>query len=79
MRYSIITALTATLLATSSTTLHLLPQRDASPAVVGLSIQRNIVQDPVKRDVLRRRQTVTETLDNEVRRPHMRPLPALTS
>ena len=65
MRSSFFTALAAGLLASSSTAIHLF-QRDASPAVVRLGTHRNAVQDPVKRDVLRRRQTVTETLDNGV-------------
>ena len=38
----------------------------ASPAVVTLSTHRKVVPDPIQRDALRRRQTVTETLDNGV-------------
>ena len=55
--------------------LNILPQRDASTSTVGLSIQRKDVKDPMKRDLLRKRsplrkrQTVSETLDNEVRNP----------
>ena len=41
-----------------------LVQRDA-PNVVGLNTQRKAVLNPVKRDALRRRQTVSESLDNE--------------
>ena len=65
MRSSFFTALAAALLASNSAAIHLF-QRDASPAVVRLGTQRKAVQDPVKRDALRRRQTVTETLDNGV-------------
>ena len=62
-------------MATNAASLNLLPQRDASPAVVGLGIQRRDVKDPIardslrKRNPLRKRQTVSETLDNEVRAP----------
>ncbi len=55
-------ALTAGLFAASSA-LQLV-QRDA-PSVIGLKTQRKAVQNPVKRDAVRRRQTVTESLDNE--------------
>lgn len=65
MRSSLYTALVAGLLASSSAAIHLF-QRDASTAVVRLAINRKAVENPVKRDALRRRQTVTETLDNEV-------------
>lgn len=63
MRNSFFTALATGLLFSSSAAIHLF-QRDASPAVVRLDTQRKPVQNPVKRDALRRRQTVTETLDN---------------
>ena len=39
-------------------------QRNA-PNVVGLATQRRAVRNPIKRDGIRRRQTVTESLDNE--------------
>ena len=41
-----------------------LVQRD-TPNVIGLKTQRKAVQNPVKRDAIRRRQTVSESLDNE--------------
>lgn len=45
-----------------------LGKRNAAPAVVNLDIQRRTVDDPAERDRVRRqaRQTVEETLDNEV-------------
>ena len=61
-----IAALAAGVLATGSNAIHLI-KKDAAPAVVGLSIERRVVADPVKRDRLRRRQTsktVLQTLDN---------------
>ena len=66
MRSLILTALLAAVLSCESNALQILPQRGVSPAVVGLDIQRKHVQDPIDRDALRRRQTVTESLDNEV-------------
>lgn len=51
-----------------ATALHLV-DRGAQPAVVGLDVQRRSVEDPVRRDRLRRRQDVdshTVILDNEV-------------
>ena len=57
------TAALAAGLLTSISALSLV-QRDA-PNVVGLSTQRKVVSDPAKRDALRRRQTVSESLDNE--------------
>ena len=61
--------LAAALLIATSTTLRLVERR-GKPAVVGLSMQRKSVQDPIARDRLRRRQesTVSVTLDNEVSR-----------
>lgn len=59
------TALVAGLIAPGASALNLLPKRDGSPAVVGLGVQRNFVQNPAERDALRRRQTVLETLDND--------------
>ncbi|MCJ1458387.1 hypothetical protein MMC28_008759 [Mycoblastus sanguinarius] len=64
MRRFTLTALAAGLLASGSTAIHLV-QRDTSPGVIGLNIHRNPVQNPVKRDAIRRRQTISETLDNE--------------
>lgn len=58
-------ALAAGLLVSYSAAIHL-SKRAASPAVVRLGTQRKAVHNPVKRDALRRRQTVTETLDNRV-------------
>ena len=75
MKISIVTAIVAGLVVTNVAGLSILPQRDASPAVVGLGIQRRDVKDPIardssrKRNSLRKRQTVSETLDNEVRVP----------
>ena len=65
MRFFFFTALAAGLLAGSSSAIQLY-QGDASPAIVKLGTHRKAVQDPVKRDTIRRRQTVTETLDNGV-------------
>ena len=65
MRYFFFTALAAGLLAGSSSAIQLYKDR-ASPAIVQLGTHRKAVQDPVKRDTIRRRQTVTETLDNGV-------------
>ena len=58
-------ALAAGLLASSSAAIQLAERE--SPNVVGLDIMRRAVENPVKRDALRRRQskTVTETLTNE--------------
>lgn len=58
-------ALAAGLLASSSAAIQLTERE--SPNVVGLDITRRAVENPVKRDALRRRQskTVTETLTNE--------------
>lgn len=61
MKSLTVTALAAGLLA-STNAIHLV-QRD-SPNVVSLDTHRRSVQNPHKRDALRRRQTVTETLDN---------------
>ena len=36
-----------------------------TPNVIGLKTQRKAVQNPVRRDALRRRGTVSESLDNE--------------
>ena len=60
---SLATAALAAGLLTLTSALQLV-QRDA-PNVIGLKTRRKIVQDPVRRDTLRRRQTVTESLDNE--------------
>ena len=65
MRVLTFTALVAGFLASSSAAVQLF-QREASPAVVRLATHRKAVENPVKRDALRRRQTVTETLDNGV-------------
>lgn len=62
MRSLAVTALAAGLVVSSSA-LHIV-QRD-TPNVVGLRIHRKAVLNPAKRDALRRRQTVTESLDNE--------------
>ena len=60
-----VTALAAGFLASTSAAIQLLER--ASPNVVGLDITRRHVQNPVKRDALRRRQsqTVTASLTNE--------------
>lgn len=65
MRSICFIALLALLSASSSAATHLF-QRNPSPAVIRLGTQRKAVSDPVKRDTLRRRQTVTQTLDNGV-------------
>ena len=72
MKGSIAIVFVTGLLAASAVGLNLVSQRDASPAVVGLNIQRKDVKDPIARDALRKRsplskrqQTVSETLDNE--------------
>ncbi|KAK4690632.1 hypothetical protein P7C71_g6202, partial [Lecanoromycetidae sp. Uapishka_2] len=62
MKSLMITALVAGFL-TSTNAIHLV-QRD-SPNVVSLDTHRRSVQNPHKRDALRRRQTVAETLTNE--------------
>lgn len=54
--------LLATTLVLGSLTLH---QRD-NPSVVNLDIQRKDVADPVARDRLRKKRTVSQVLDNEV-------------
>ncbi len=62
-------SLTAGLLMSTAAAIQLV-QRDASPAVLGLDIERKGAVNPLIRDRLRRRQntqTVTQTLDNEVR------------
>ncbi|KAL8787873.1 MAG: hypothetical protein Q9195_007566 [Heterodermia aff. obscurata] len=67
MRTSAAAALSLGLFATASSALRLIPRGDGPPAVVGITINRKHVADPVKRDRIRRRQTqtVSETLDNE--------------
>ena len=71
MRRSCFIALAAVFLASSSGATHLF-ERNPSPAVIRLATQRKAVQDPVNRDALHRRQTVTQTLDNGVSSyPHM--------
>ena len=65
MKHFFFTALAAALLASSSSAFKIF-QDDPSPAVVRLGTHRKTVPDRVQRDALRRRQTVTETLDNEV-------------
>ena len=67
MRTSTAAIIAITLLTTATSALHLVP-RDSPAAVVNLHINRKHVQDPAKRDQLRRRQTktVSQTLDNEV-------------
>ena len=65
MRCSFIATLAAALLSSTSAAIQV-SQHDASPAIVSLRTQRKTVEDPVERDTLRRRQTVTEALNNEV-------------
>ena len=67
MKVRTLSALVAASLATSSIALSLVERGDASPAVVALDIQRKHIQDPAKRDLHRRQQVVSETLDNLVR------------
>ena len=68
MRGAAAVAVAAGILVAGSEALQLV-KRDASPAVIGLGIQRKSVASHTARDRLRRRQskTVSETLDNEVR------------
>ena len=68
---------TLLLLLDNTAALRLVQPRDVSPSVVKLGIQRKAVDDPVKRDSLRRRQTVSQTLDNDVSQVFLRLLPAL--
>ena len=65
MKSFLFTALAAVLFATSSAATQPL-QHAAAPSIIRLPTHRKTVQDPVIRDALRRRQTVTETLDNGV-------------
>lgn len=64
MKSAAVAAIAAGLLVTGSDAIQLV-KRD-TPAVVAIGIQRNPIDDPVKRDQLRRRagKTVTQTLDN---------------
>jgi len=64
MKGQALTALAASLLLLHTSAALQLVKRDF-PAVVGLDIQRRNVLDPVKRDLLKRAGTVSETLDNE--------------
>lgn len=66
MRGATLTALVAASLATTSSALYLAERTDALPAVVGLNIQRKHVHNPAQRDLQRRQQVVSETLDNLV-------------
>lgn len=50
-------------LVTVTSAIHLI-QRD-NPSVVSLQTQRKTVSNPVRRDAIRRRQTVSQALDNE--------------
>ena len=61
-----------TLLAHWSEAIRLV-DRGLSPATVGLAIQRKYVENTIKRDAIRRRAPVLETLDNEVNRPLQQP------
>ena len=65
MRASFPIVLAIGILTSISTAIQVL-QHEASPAVVRLVTHRKAVRDPVERDTLRQRQTVTETLDNGV-------------
>lgn len=69
MKGQALTALAASLLLLHTSAALQLVKRDF-PAVVGLDIQRRNVLDPVKRDLLKRAGTVSETLDNEVSCTH---------
>ena len=64
MRILAVNTLAVGLLLSGSGAIQLI-QRDTSPAVVGFNIHKAYAQSPAKRDNIRRRQTVTETLDNE--------------
>ncbi len=67
MKGTKLAALVAASLATSSNALYLSERSDTSPGVVGLSLQRKHIKYPAKRDLQRRQQVVSETLDNLVR------------
>ena len=81
MKGTTLAALVAASLVTTSSALYLSERSDVPPAVVGLNIQRKHVQDPAKRDLQRRQQVVSETLDNLVRllRTHSQSPQAYTS
>lgn len=64
MKCTTILALVATIIA-SAEGIHLRKRTDGAPRVVGMETQRKTVSQPHKRDQLRRRGTVTATLDNE--------------
>jgi len=62
MKGSLAHVLAANLI-TATSAIHLI-QRD-TPSVVSLQTQRKAVANPVRRDAIRRRQTVSQPLDNE--------------
>ena len=60
-------AISATLLSSCTGAIQLQKRTDGPARVVGFQIERNTIQNPVKRDRLRRRaETIQATLDNEV-------------
>jgi hypothetical protein len=66
MRTSTVVALAASVLSTSTDALTVQERAAESAKVVGMSLERRAVSDPIKRDRLRRRGEVKATLDNEV-------------
>ncbi|ROW12322.1 hypothetical protein VMCG_00795 [Cytospora schulzeri] len=65
MKCTTLLALVATTMITSVEGINLRKRTDGAPRVVGMETQRKTVTNPHKRDQLRRRGTVTATLDNE--------------
>ncbi len=60
-------AITATLLSWFTEAIQLDKRTDGPARVVGLSVTRNLIRDPIRRDRLRKRSTTVQaTLDNEV-------------
>lgn len=59
----IVATLVATILFAGTEAIQLI-KRD-TPSVIGLNIDRKAILNPIKRDALRRRQTVSQALDNE--------------
>ena len=66
MRLAILLAGAATILSAPTNALNL-AKSDGAPKVVGLSTHKKPVSNPTKRDRIRRRETVTAKLDNQVR------------
>ena len=67
MRNSTILALALYYFSTCTDAVALQKRAERAPRVVGFPLERRTIQDPVSRDRLRRRGTVSATLDNLVR------------